>query len=228
MGRVVPLQLVDHNLRAFVGAMCEYWEAHMGTWNVAMSHEMGRPCIYRWRQSSVKLADVRTRYRRRVEHHLSDSPLRPPKLQAILEQVAGWGRKAEEQIVKPTLRKPHLPLEVQIMIIDELYKVPHFNRNRVRDVRNLLRAFQWTLPDQYWISRCNLDLGFDIMGIPNMENVTDWGDFCTTLQYKLPGSTWWCTSGLALREAVLYRLKVVKEGFLKRVEGTNEDLDQQL
>jgi hypothetical protein len=64
-----------------------------------------------------------------------------------------------------------------------------------------------------------MDLGFDVMGIPNIDKVADWGEFCTTLEYKLAGSEWWCVSGLALRESIPNRLKTVQERFLKRVDS---------
>jgi hypothetical protein len=104
------------------------------------------------------------------------------------------------------------------MIVDELYVLPNFSRNDVRGVRRALRALWWKLPDKYWISRCSMDLGFDVMGIPNIDKVTDWGEFCTTLEYRLAGSKWWCASGLALRESILNRLKTVQERFLERIE----------
>jgi hypothetical protein len=67
-----------------------------------------------------------------------------------------------------------------------------------------------------------MDLGSDVMGIPNIDRVTDWGEFCTTLEYSLAGSKWWCESGLALREAIFNRLKAVQPRFLERVNCENK------
>ncbi|KAJ0413851.1 hypothetical protein BJY00DRAFT_319413 [Aspergillus carlsbadensis] len=218
-------------------------------------HSASPSCRYSWRQPGVRQLRVEPPYLwtsgRRYKYaysnasHASDSPLRLPKVQGVIRRVArrvqederrvgygygyGYGypatRSSLASVASSSSSLVHLPLEIKIMIIDELYMLPDFSRNAVSLVRRTLHALGWNLPNSYWISRCSMDLGFDVMGIPNIDKVVDWGEFCTTLEYKLAGNRWWCISGLALRESILNRLKAVRGTFLKRVERENKAVE---
>ncbi|KAL3490302.1 hypothetical protein BJX62DRAFT_238282 [Aspergillus germanicus] len=216
---VIGLDVVEKNLDAFCEAGYEYWSNHRG--HTPVYHGTGPACGYNWRQPGIRQMEVRPQNIWTTRSHASDSPLRLPKVQKMIEQV---GHRADEpsRVGYRASSIVHLPLEIHIMIVDELYVLPDFSRNDVRGVRRALRALGWKPPDQYWISRCSMDLGFDVMVIPNIDNVADWGEFCTTLEYSLAGSKWWCASGLAHREAILNRLKAVQPRFLKRVGCENK------
>jgi hypothetical protein len=218
---VIGLDIVEKNLHAFCEVVYEFWSDHRGHWYTPVYHGTGLACRYKWRQPGVRQVEAKPPSIWSTRSHASDSPLRLPKVQKMIQQVE---HRTEEPSRVGYRASPivHLPLEIQIMIVDELYVLPDFSRNDVRGVRRALRALRWKLPDQYWISRCSMDLGFDVMGIPNIERVTEWGEFCTTLEYRLAGSKWWCESGLALREAILNRLKAVQPRFLERVHCENK------
>ncbi|KAL3454262.1 hypothetical protein BJX65DRAFT_302047 [Aspergillus insuetus] len=218
---VIGLEVVKKNLHAFCETMYEYWSDHRGHWHTYVHQGTGPACRYKWRQPGVRQLEAMPPSIWTTRSHAPDSPLRLPKVQKMIQQVE---RRAEQpsRVGYRASSIVHLPLEFQIMIVDELYVPPDFSRNEVRGVRRALRALGWKLPDQYWISRCSMDLGFDVMEIPNVERVADWGEFCTTLEYSLAGSKWWCASGLALREAILNRLKAVQPRFLERVDCENE------
>lgn len=111
-----------------------------------------------------------------------------------------------------------VPLDIAVLIIDEIYYEKGYDRARVQDTRNLLRAFSWTLPDSYWIARCRGHMPVEVDMLHEAGSVADWAAFCLGLEELMLTCHWYCSSGLALRARIFEVLDFVKEVFFQRLQ----------
>lgn len=128
--------------------------------------------------------------------------------------------KLEDAIQRNRIRgKVHLhvgfgnfPLDLAILIIDTVCPAK-YTAIEVQNARNLLEAFQWTLPDGYWQKRCDSSLLFEVKKLKKTKVQVDWQALGLDLMSLLveDGST----SGLRNRERVLLFMDRIKRRFVE-------------
>lgn len=95
-----------------------------------------------------------------------------------------------------------LPLELQLLVLDFL--------SDILDIGNAVAAFQWHLPDPYWISRFPCDVFYELNDIPSDE--VDWESLSIELGKLLRGC--WALDN---RIRILRLLYYVQDRFLGMV-----------
>ncbi|KAJ5187907.1 hypothetical protein N7449_010901 [Penicillium cf. viridicatum] len=128
--------------------------------------------------------------------------------------------KFEEAIQRNRIRgKVHLqvgfgnfPLDLAILIIDTVCPAK-YTAIEVQNARNLLEAFQWTLPDGYWQKRCDSSLLFEVKKLKKTKAQVDWQALGLDLMSLLVEDEF--TSGLRNRERVLLFMGRIKRRFIE-------------
>jgi hypothetical protein len=137
-------------------------------------------------------------------HELASKVVRPPRQTELLATT--------------TRHLAHLdiPVELAIMIV-EIVRLSHSDRlEAVRDTRNMLAAFQWRLPDAYWISRSNGHLKFE-MQQDALDRDVDWERVCLDIEEMwLSGND--CAAATKNRAQALGSLGITREFLLREVE----------
>ncbi|OOO14214.1 Histone core domain protein [Aspergillus oryzae] len=134
-------------------------------------------------------------------------------VEAYWSQCTGVGRvelRRDSVIVNP-------PLDVAILIVDQIYGSRPCSLEMLRDTRNLLEAFQWKLPDTYWRTRCESRLVFEMDDLIRENRPVNWKEFCLGLEELLLDKDWFCNSGMRIRLRTLTSLGGIKECFLDLV-----------
>ncbi|QMW29431.1 hypothetical protein G4B84_004766 [Aspergillus flavus NRRL3357] len=135
-------------------------------------------------------------------------------VEAYWSQCTGVGRvelRRDSVIVNP-------PLDVAILIVDQIYGSRPCSLEMLRDTRNLLEAFQWKLPDTYWRTRCESRLVFEMDDLIRENRPVNWKEFCLGLEELLLDKDWFCNSGMRIRLRTLTSLGGIKECFLDLVD----------
>ncbi|KAF7114715.1 hypothetical protein CNMCM5793_009666 [Aspergillus hiratsukae] len=235
--RFVGHDLIMSNLHAFVRAIGEFWKANKKHWRIFLDHvsvdgvecvddEPGSPCTH-WlkeprtytsaedREHFAMLANWRDELR---EWHSPGSPLRIPDIQSLITQNiqpqkdnSGQGQC---EIQPPVFC---LPLDIAVMVVDLIYETQPHCQQRIDDIRNLLEAFRWRLPNTYWQARCNTELLFEFDDLIKAGTAVNWLGLCLGIEELLLDDNWYCNSGLNNRARTLKQLNGIKEGFLRRL-----------
>ncbi|KAJ5940485.1 hypothetical protein N7516_000653 [Penicillium verrucosum] len=128
--------------------------------------------------------------------------------------------KLEEAIQRNRKRrKVHLhvglgnfPLDLAILVIDTVIPAK-YTAIEVQNARNLLEAFQWTLPDGYWRKRCDSSLLFEVKVLEKTKTQMDWQALGLDLMGLLVEDEF--TSGLRNRERILLFMDHIKKRFIE-------------
>lgn len=128
--------------------------------------------------------------------------------------------KLEEAIQRNRIRrKVHLhvgfgnfPLDLAILIIDTVIPAK-YTAIEVQNARNLLEAFQWTLPDGYWRKRCDSSLLFEVKELEKTKTQMGWQALGLDLMSLLVEDEF--TSGLRNRERILLFMDHIKRRFIE-------------
>ncbi|RDW87082.1 uncharacterized protein DSM5745_03724 [Aspergillus mulundensis] len=239
--RVIGHDLVTANVRLFVETVRDYWRSHGGpgeTWAYEPAHhrkdvrdwgkrhkcdgwrtpKFGPDAEFTPRPGRERCMDNR--------YHQPRSPVRIPEIQALVDSVVKENEdtkrrsihRSRDVRVSDSAAKIDIPVDIAMMILDYMYHTYDSVVDMIRDTRNLLEAFSWTLPDAYWISRCAPWPLFEIVDIPPGGEI-DWVALCLGLEELLVEETWYCRSGLKLRATVLRSLEAIRVDFVRRLEG---------
>ncbi|KAJ9489150.1 hypothetical protein VN97_g4136 [Penicillium thymicola] len=92
-------------------------------------------------------------------------------------------------------------------------KVPLHVGFEVQNTRNLLEAFQWTLPDGYWQKRCDPSLLLEVKELKKTNTQVDWQALGLDLMSLLVEDEF--TSGLRNREHTLLFMGHIKRRFIE-------------
>ncbi|KAJ5800484.1 uncharacterized protein N7518_002552 [Penicillium psychrosexuale] len=130
--------------------------------------------------------------------------------------------KLEEAIQRNQKRgKVHLhtgfrnfPLDLAMLIIDTVCPADN-TAIEIQNARNLLEAFQWTLPDSYWQKRCDCSLLFEVKKLKKAKTQLDWQALGLDLISLLVEDEF--TSCLRNRERVLLYMDHIKRRFIELV-----------
>lgn len=109
---------------------------------------------------------------------------------------------------------PHfskLPLEV-IILISEWVCPTDYDLDDVENIRNMLFAFQWNLPDWFWRRRLQEDLFFELDILRKSSSPVNWQMLGLGLMGLVSDRTWYTTRGLANRERILRNVVAIGRG----------------
>ncbi|KAL2863964.1 uncharacterized protein BJX67DRAFT_384144 [Aspergillus lucknowensis] len=110
------------------------------------------------------------------------------------------------------------PVEIALMIINQIQYGSSLSQERIRDTRSALEAFQWTLRDSYWIKRCEPELVYEVGDLVASGKSVDSAEFCLGPEELMVEPHWFCNSGLECRKRILRLLRGIKARFDEIVE----------
>lgn len=150
--RAIGRTLVESNLQVFKQALLQFWdEQEDGIGDlVCPEPDPEDTNSFNPMSSAVRYNLYGGRYR---------NPANVPEIRRLVEQATQTDIHDGPCHQRPS-GLPQVPLEIAMMIVDAIYYDNNYNAARIEDTQNLLVAFQWTLPDTYWQSRCYKDLIF--------------------------------------------------------------------
>ncbi|RAQ46009.1 hypothetical protein AFGD_000706 [Aspergillus flavus] len=205
LDRVIGHEMVQKHLREFTRAVEAYWSRNRIYWGSILGHD-----------TCCGICSLETCHQWPL-FHFSGSPLRIPGILGLITKATectGVGRvelRRDSVIVNP-------PLDVAILIVDQIYGSRPCSLEMLRDTRNLLEAFQWKLPDTYWRTRCESRLVFEMDDLIRENRPVNWKEFCLGLEELLLDKDWFCNSGMRIRLRTLTSLGGIKECFLDLVD----------
>ncbi|KAL4945621.1 hypothetical protein BDV06DRAFT_219159 [Aspergillus oleicola] len=227
--RIIGLDLVMDNLRNFVQVIEAYWQSNNDRWSSGMYHGTSKLCSHGWRMGQFRTPDECCPLHTIVDRYSGlpkscnqgASPLRSHYIDRVIERSTQENAAGKSRTSRMSLAKVDVPVEIAIMILETIYFSAPCSPFAARDARNLLKAFQWKLPDTYWFSRVNRNLIFEIEDIPRGVDI-DWGALVLGLEEYLVEQKLYCRSGLKLRAQILETLRIVGELFKDRLEYKDE------
>lgn len=237
--RFVGNDLILSNLHAFVRAVREFWKKNKKHWGIFLNHVSvdgsewlewpdcgrGTPCTHWLKEPRTCTSDEdRDHYMMLAmqdelrKWHTPGSPLRIPDIQRLITQNI-QPQKDNSGQGHPGIHSQAfcLPLDIAVMVVDLIYETQPHCQQRIDDIRNLLEAFRWTLPDTYWQARCNTELLFELDDLIKSGTAVKWSGLCLGIEELLLDDNWYCNSGLNNRARTLKQLNGIKEGFLRRL-----------
>ncbi|CAG7934843.1 unnamed protein product [Penicillium nalgiovense] len=119
----------------------------------------------------------------------------------------------EDKEYKPP-RCSHVPLEVATMIAEWTCPI-YYTPADMKNTRNMLSAWQWTLPDWFWKVRLKEELFIELNSLRESNHSIDWQALRLDLMALVSDRVWYVSSGLPNRERVIGFMTAIKSNFLK-------------
>ncbi|KAK2757026.1 hypothetical protein FQN54_004995 [Arachnomyces sp. PD_36] len=217
LDRVIGHSLVEANLRIFLNALKQFWKENSTLWRYIPPD----PCCSRLVIEEQQVGE-HGQVKRCLEKAADvwENPLVVPEIRSLIDQaVRGHSKKGNHP---PQLQQPaifDIPLEIAIMIVNTIYDDVDFGQANIDDMRNMLMAFRWTLPDSYWQSRCKKDLIFEYEDLMNSDNqLVDWQLICLGTEELFLKDGWYEKGGLKNRHRTLSLLQGIRAVFLEKIE----------
>lgn len=201
LDRVIGHEIVQKHLRESIRAVEAYWSHNRVHWDPSV-FSMGHGMI------CCRMGLLESWW---PIFHFTGSPLRMPEIQNLIAQATrecpGVVHLRGHSVIV------NLPLDITILIVDQIYGSRPCSWKLVRDTRNLLEAFQWKLPGVYWRTRCDYRLVFKVDDLIREKRPVNWREFCLGLEELLLDKNWFCNSGMRIRQRTLTSLGGIKERF---------------
>ncbi|RJE20172.1 hypothetical protein PHISCL_07489 [Aspergillus sclerotialis] len=104
-----------------------------------------------------------------------------------------------------------LPLDVVTLIAEQVCPV-RYTVTDVENIRNMLAAFQWVLPEFFWSARCRRYVIFELNDIKNTSPPVDWEALQLDLMRLLADGK----SGLSNRARIMGLIGCIKSNFFSK------------
>jgi hypothetical protein len=194
---IIPTALVEKKLEKFIRAGRKYWRNNR-LWGISD-----------WEQKLWKAGRGRT-HNQGFEFgcDIYKNPLIVPEVQKVVDNA--WKTKKE---YKPP-RCSRVPLEVATMIAEWTCPIDYTPAD-VKNTRNMLSAWQWTLPDSFWKVRLKEELFVELDSLRESNYSIDWQALRLDLMALVSDREWYVSSGLPNRERVTGFMTAIKSNFLK-------------
>jgi hypothetical protein len=224
--RFVGHDLIIPNLHTFVRAVEGFWN-HASVDGVC--YMKGTLCTH-WLKEQRKgtsaelLLKLHAKWTKCRLWHTPGSPLRIPDIQQLIAQNI-QPRKDNSCQGQSGIQSQGfcLPLDIAMTIVDLIYETQPHCQQRINNIRNLLEAFRWSLPNTYWQARCNTQLLFELDDLIKAGTAANWSGLCLGVEELLLDDNWYCNSGLNYRAQTLKLLNGIKENFLRLLhEGVGQ------
>lgn len=197
LDHIIGSKLVEVNLKTFVKALKQFWQANSEIWNLRVSYELenGLPNTSD-DQDCMRFVDT------------GGNPAIVPEIQLLIEQATHIPPRDDcpQQRLQQSVAS-QIPLEIAILIIETISRIS------TKDTENVLSAFGWRLPDRYWQSRCKKDLIFEFDYLIQADKPVDWQYLCLRAEEVLKDHY-----ALKSRDRILRLLRRIKEVFLNMLE----------
>lgn len=222
--RFLGHDIVKQDLRAFVQAIETYWRADRTLWMPDLRHPTREyPCYDNaapWIRQNCPPCSAMPLDR----SHVSASPLIIRDIQSLSTRATAEHEKSLGHAAKLRATVANVPAEIIKTIIDTIWQSRPPCRERIHDVRSVMEAFQWRLPDSYWRSRCSPDLVFEVQDLVKAGTHIDWAYFCLGLHELLLQEDWYCNSGLYFRGRILHLVECIKGDVLRSSVPADEQV----
>lgn len=236
LDRVIGHALIKGNLKIFVDAIQNFWMKNRALWNhMQFDYNYDDP-FYSARKhlrETSQFTGCPCRGRPRIEHECEIDPIRyvdmtknpviVPEIQSLIN------RAVRDHSKDDVLRRPQqaivfdIPLEIAMMTVNIMYNDIYYSQASIDDLRNMLTAFRWKLPDSYWKRRCKKDLIFEVDDLIRSRNQTiDWQFLCLGIEELLLTDGWYDNGGLKNCGRTLKLLKGLKGVFLKMISQQDD------
>lgn len=130
----------------------------------------------------------------------------PVVIPALQEAIA---RAETCHSMYPCLSK--LPIEIAVLVSEWVCPVD-YTLDDIENLRNMLSAFQWTLPDWFWRRRLRENLFFELDILRKSSSPVNWQMLRLDLMCLVSNRTWYTTRGLANRERILRNVVAIGRG----------------
>ena len=198
---------IEANLNVFVQAAKHFWQkdklrdtpAFRARWYTRPKNpsDSDSPGVF-----DGKMSDTG----HRVMRASNQNPLFVPKLEEAIQ------RNRIKRKVHIRVGFDGFPLDLAILIIDAVCPA-EYTAIEVQNARNLLKAFQWTLPDGYWQKRCDSSLAFEVNRLKKTKTRVDWQALGLDVMSLLVEDEF--TSGLRNRELGLLYMDRIRRRFIE-------------
>lgn len=158
---------------------------------------------------------------RRVD--TSENPVIVPEIQALINRAIQDHSENDS-----TRRSQHAaafdtPPEIAVMVVNTIYDDIYYSQASIDDLRNMLIAFQWKLPDSYWQSRSKKDLIFEFDDLIQSNNsMVDWQFLCLGTEELFLRDGWYDNGGLKNRGRTFKLLRGLKRVFIEMIEEEDD------
>ncbi|PLB46385.1 hypothetical protein P170DRAFT_427707 [Aspergillus steynii IBT 23096] len=225
LDRVIGHEIIRDNLRPFIQAVEGFWKDNSKLWEVLLTHSQEEDECYEkgqhWLKDPPKIKKKPNQRQRSFPikqvtpkpWHEPGSPYRIPAIQDLIDKACQVKDGHRHPIIHNHMVSM-MPIEIAVMIIDMIYRGQKHSQARINDTWNALYAFQWTLPDTYWQSRCNPELVFEIDDLAQSGKAVDWPYLCLGLEELLLDEDWYCNSGLNNRGRTMSIMSGIRKRFL--------------
>lgn len=135
------------------------------------------------------------------------NPLMIPALQEVITREKS---RAGNMQSRPGLTG--FPLEINTMISEWVCPIDYILKD-VKNMRNMVLAFQWKLPDWFWRRRLmlNEDSLFELDILQKSGSPVDWQILRLDLMDLLLDQEWYSRSGLPNRKRIIKNILTIKE-----------------
>lgn len=198
---------VKTKLNVLVRAVRNYWRDHKSLWGIYSwipEDELDEDEEWETPEMNVTLKHGCDLYK---------NPLVVPEVQEAINRARNAGSKRNGKRKLPCSLFTGVPLDVAILIAEQVCPLDYTVAD-VENMRNILLAFQWVLPEWFWWRRCNEDLIFELDDLKNDASPSiDLQLLRLDLMSLLADKERYIRSGLANRERTLGLLRSIKANF---------------
>lgn len=185
---------MEAHLGRFIQAARKYWQRHKDiygrySWSMAFFQGPALPFIKR-----VYGCDIH------------QNPVVDPQVQRLIDQA----RKAKAKPNRLCSHSMRVPLDVATLIAEQVCPV-NYTVADIKDMRNMLAAFQWVLPECFWGARCSRDVVFELADVKEIEPI-NW----ETLQLDLMALLTDDESGLSNRARIIGVIASIKSIYFSK------------
>ncbi|KAL5358326.1 hypothetical protein BJX96DRAFT_163676 [Aspergillus floccosus] len=204
MDRVIGHDVVKANLRAFIEALHNFWRTRPDIWGIELGHEPDERSCYEGDQYWLK------------RHRARELP--PSNDRTRVTQASYSNTVYQLQRRCPAIGA-NLPMEVVEYMIDMIILSQPRYIGVFDDIRNMLKAFEWKLPETTFKARCPTDSLYELDDLVEKGVRIDWEEAWYQVERLLFRHQWYCESGLKNRGRNLKVLYGLKKCFLDTLEG---------
>lgn len=213
--RIIGFGLVEVNKKIFLKAIKQFWTENPRLWLRAP----WRNCGYEVDSDPDPVPDF-SGYTSEPESEshepyalpVWENPVIVPRVQEIIEQATLSQKTESNSRQSPPSVVSQIPLDIAIQIVE------FTKRASTTDTRNLLAAFRWRLPDNYWKSCCNMDLIFEYDDLQKTNIRVDWQIIGLATEELMEDPDWERNTGLGTRRWIFHQLEQIKTRFLDFLE----------
>jgi len=137
---------------------------------------------------------------------VTHSPLIVPAIQQAMDS-------AKTECYHPSSRFSNIPLELMVLISEDVCPITDYTVNDVQNLRNMLLGFGWKLPEWFWRVRLDERLFFELG--KSSESPSAYWKVRLNLMSLVADRSRLVSSGLVNRERVLGIMFALKEAYTK-------------